>query len=293
MGTKAIQRAQAWGLVAPMLVVMALITAWPLAKTVWLSLTDTAVGADEVHWVWLGNYANAWMDPEFRAALGRTLYFTAVSVVLEVLAGISVGVLLNQQFKGRAVLRALLILPWALPTIVNATMWRLIFGPEYGALNAALTQTGLMADYTSWLGDPDYAIHMVILADAWKNYPFIAIIVLAALQGIPEDLFEAARIDGATALQRFRYITLPGIAASLSVAIVLRTIDAFKVFDILYVMTKGGPADTTKTMSFVVYQEAFSFLRMGSGAAYAILMAAIAGVLITVYLTIVSRGNRP
>lgn len=291
-GVASKRRMQAWGLLTPMLIVMLVITAWPMLKTIGLSFTDTTMGDDGAHWVGLQNYANALTSDDFRASLLRTLHFTGLSVGLELVLGVAVGVLLNQKFKGRGFARAILVLPWALPTVVNAMMWHLIYGPEYGALNALLLQWHVIDDYRSWLGNPDIAMNMVVIADVWKNYPFVALIVLAALQGIPEDLYEAARIDGANAWQRFRNITMPGIIGSLSVAIVLRVIDAFKVFDIIYVMTKGGPADTTKPVSFVVYQEAFSYLRIGSGAAYAILMTALSAVLIALYIGFVKRQER-
>ena len=282
-------RGQAWGLLTPMLLIMVGVTAWPLARTIWLSLSSATIGGDPAQWVGLDNYLDAIRNPDFQASLGRTLYFTLTSVAMELVLGLLVGLMLNQPFKGRAVARALLVLPWALPTIVNAMMWRLIDGPEYGALNALLFQSGLIADYRSWLGDPSVAIEMVILADVWKNYPFVALIVLAALQTVPEDLYEAARLDGAGAWTRFMNITLPGILGPLSVAIVLRIIEAFKVFDLVYVMTKGGPLDATKPVSFVVYQEAFSYLRIGSGAAYAILMAGFSACLIGAYIFLLRK----
>lgn len=203
-----------------------------------------------------------------------------------------VALLLNQPFWGRSALRVLVILPWALPTIVNATLWRLNFNPDYGSINALLSQLGLIDAYRSWLGDPSSAINAVMFADIWKNYPLITLLVLAALQTIPEDLFEAARLDGASAFRRFRKITLPAIAAPLAVALVLRTIDAFKIFDIIYVMTRGGPLDSTKTVSFFVYQESFSYLRAGSGAAYAILMTLICALLIMIYMVMLLRQRR-
>ncbi|QDL55180.1 carbohydrate ABC transporter permease [Rhodoferax aquaticus] len=283
------RRMQAWGLLTPMLVIMVGITAWPLMRTIWLSFTSTSIGGEPAQWVGLENYWQALSNTAFQESLGHTLYFTFVSVSLELVLGVAVGLLLNQPFKGQAFARALLVLPWALPTIVNAMMWRLIDGPEYGALNALLVQTGLLEDYRSWLGDPDIAMEMVIVADVWKNYPFVALIMLASLQSVPADLYEAARLDGAGTLARFWYVTVPGVMAPLSVAIVLRTIDAFKVFDVIYVMTKGGPADSTKALSFVVYQEAFSYLRIGSGAAYAILMAGISALLIALYVAMLRK----
>lgn len=288
------EQRQAWMLLAPMLLVMLLLTAWPLLRTIWLSFTDAALigsGATPA-WIGLENYLYALSDPDFRASIWRTLYFTLVSVTFEGIIGVLVALLLNQKFIGRNVLRVLVILPWALPTIVNAMMWRLNFNPDYGSINALLTQLGFIEGYRSWLGSPDSALNAVMFADIWKNYPLVTLLVLAALQSIPEDLFEAARLDGASAWRRFRAITFPAIVAPLGVALVLRTIDAFKIFDIIYVMTRGGPVDSTKTLSFFVYQESFSYLRAGSGAAYAILMTLMCALLITLYLLMLWHQRR-
>jgi multiple sugar transport system permease protein len=288
------EQRQAWVLLAPMLLVMLLLTAWPLLRTIWLSFTDAAlIGSGETPaWIGLENYLYALSDPDFRASIWRTLYFTLVSVTVEGIIGVLVALLLNQKFIGRNVLRVLVILPWALPTIVNAMMWRLNFNPDYGSINALLSQLGIIDGYRSWLGSPEAALNAVMFADIWKNYPLVTLLVLAALQSIPEDLFEAARLDGASAWRRFRAITFPAILAPLGVALVLRTIDAFKIFDIIYVMTRGGPVDSTKTLSFFVYQESFSYLRAGSGAAYAILMTLMCALLITLYLLMLWHQRR-
>ncbi|EOS94501.1 sugar ABC transporter permease [Erwinia tracheiphila] len=288
------ERRQAWVLLAPMLLMMGLLTTWPLLRTIWLSFTDAALisNGGTINYIGVENYLYALTDPDFLSSLLRTLYFTVTSVALEGIIGVLVALLLNQKFYGRSVLRVLVILPWALPTIVNAMMWRLNFNPDYGSINALLTQLGIIGNYRSWLGSPDSALNAVMVADVWKNYPLVTLLVLAALQSIPDDLFEAARLDGASALHRFRAIIFPAIVGPLSVALVLRTIDAFKVFDVIYVMTRGGPVDSTKTLSFYVYQESFSYLRAGSGAAYAILMTLMCSVLIAVYMTMVWRQRR-
>lgn len=285
----------AWLLLLPMIVIMAAVTGFPLLNTVWLAFTDAGLTGLGYDWNWAGleNFAYIAEDDNFHDALGNTVYFTIVSVSIEVVLGVAVALLLNQQFVGRTLVRALMILPWALPTIVNAVMWRLIYNPEFGSLNALLVQAGVLDAYRSWLGDPDTAMNMVILADVWKNYPLIALIVLAGLQTIPRDLYEAAIMDGAGAWTRFWNITLPGILGPLSVALVLRSIEAFKVFDIIYVMTRGGPADATKTVSFFVYQESFTYLRAGSGAAYALTVTAISGLMIALYIVMLRRRERP
>jgi multiple sugar transport system permease protein len=278
-------------LLTPMIVIMAVVTGFPLLNTMWLAFTDASLTGKGYDWHWAGIENFAWIidDADFRAALGHTFYFTIVSVSIEVVLGVLVALLLDQEFVGRTLVRALLILPWALPTIVNAVMWRLIYNPEYGSLNALLTQVGLISSYRSWLGEPASAMNAVILADVWKNYPLIALIVLAGLQTIPRELHEAAIMDGAGPWKRFWAITLPGIMGPLSVALVLRAIEAFKVFDIIYVMTRGGPADTTKTASFFVYQESFTYLRAGSGAAYALTVTLLSGLMIALYVFMLRR----
>jgi multiple sugar transport system permease protein len=281
----------AWAMLVPMIGIVLAVTGYPFAKTIWLSFNQRPlVGLHAVaRWVGLQNYNDAFTDPDFGAALWRTLYFTVTSVVVEVVLGVLVGLLLNQKFRGRVFVRALLVLPLAMPTIVSAMMWRMIYNPQFGSLNALLTQLHILSAYRSWLGEPGLAMNMVIIADVWKNYPLVAVIVLSALQIVPSDLTEAATIDGASALRRFWSVTFPVLLGPLSVAIVLRTIDSFKVFDIIYIMTRGGPADSTKTASFFVYEESFSYLQAGSGAAYGLIVVAISMVLIAMYMTAIRR----
>lgn len=287
-------RRKAWGLMLPMLLMMALLTLYPLIRTLWLSFTDAALISNgaAIHWVGWENYYFAITDPDFQAAFGRSLWFTVLSVGIEGIIGVLVALLLNQKFIGRTLLRILVILPWALPTIVNAMMWRLNFNPDFGSINALLSQLGIINHYQSWLGSPDRALYSVMFADIWKNYPLVTLMVLAALQTIPEELYEAARIDGIKAWMRFKAITLPAILAPLCAVLVLRTIDAFKIFDIIYAMTRGGPLNSTKTVSFYVYQQSFTYLEAGSGAAYALLMTLVCAVLISLYLFILRAQQR-
>src|SRR5437870_2689782 len=223
---------QAWLLIMPMLEIMVVVTGYPLVSTFRLSFTDATLTGRIAgfHWVGWENFRYVFSDPDFGDAFLRTLYFTFVSVASEILLGVLVALLMDRDFVGRSVVRALLVLPWALPTIVNAMMWRLIYNPGYGSLNALLLQLGLIDQYQSWLGDPDLTMNMVILADVWKNYTLVALIVLAALQTIPRELFQAAAIDGAGPWTRFWKITFPHILGPLTVVLILRMIEAFKVF---------------------------------------------------------------
>ncbi len=279
----------AWLLILPALLVAGGVAVYPLVRTLYLSFFDAPLiaFARPPRWTGLGNYLQALQYSAFQDGIAHTLYFTVLSVGAELILGVLTALLLNQRFAGRAALRVLLILPLAIPTVVNATMWRWIYNPEYGALNALLTQLHLAAGYRSWLGEEGLAMNMVILADVWKNYPLVTLIVLAALQLISRDLYEAAAVDGADAWRVFWSITLPAIRPALLVVTVLRTVEAMKVFDIIYVMTRGGPADSTKTLSFYVYQEAFAFLRLGSGAAYAFLTVVLIAFFVVLYIRLI------
>ena len=281
---------RAWFLMLPLLIVMIAVIGWPLIDTVHLSFTDAKLVGTQGSFVGLDNYVKILSGTNFQRALVTTFWFAVLSVALEMVIGVLAALLLNQQFYGRSVLRALMILPWALPTVVNATLWRLIYNPEYGALNAALLQMGLIDAYRSWLGEPNTALASLILADCWKNFPLVALIALAALQAVPRDITAASMVDGAGAWSRFRLVIMPYLAGPLMVALVLRTIEAFKVFDIIWVMTRGGPANSTRTLSILVYQEAFSFQRAGSGASLALIVTLLVTVLAVAYAALIRKS---
>lgn len=273
-----------------MIIIMGAVIGWPLIQTFVLSLTDSdLMNLSKPTFVGLSNFTKALKNPGYLESLKISGLFAVVVVLSEMVLGTSVALLLNEPFKGRAFVRGLLILPWAVPTTVNAMMWRLIYNPEYGALNSLLFQLGIIDQYVSWIGTADKALWSVMFADIWKNFSLVAMIALASLQTLPESQIEAATIDGANGWQRFRYITLPHLIPSLQVALVLRIIETVKVFDIIYVMTRGGPANKTRSASIFVYQEAFTNSRMGSGAAYAIVMVCMIMILIAFYLKGISK----
>jgi multiple sugar transport system permease protein len=273
-----------------MIIIMGAVIGWPLIQTFVLSLTDSdLMNLSKPTFVGFSNFTKALKNPGYLESLKISGLFALVVVLSEMVLGTSVALLLNEPFKGRAIVRGLLILPWAVPTTVNAMMWRLIYNPEYGALNSLLFQLGIIDQYVSWIGTADKALWSVMFADIWKNFSLVAMIALAALQTLPESQIEAATIDGANGWQRFRSITLPHLIPSLQVALVLRIIETVKVFDIIYVMTRGGPANKTRSASIFVYQEAFTNSRMGSGAAYAIIMVCMIMILITFYLKGISK----
>jgi multiple sugar transport system permease protein len=280
---------RAWLLMLPLLAVMIAVIGWPLADTVGLSFTDAKLVGTAGNFVGIDNYVKTLTSSNFQRTLTTTTIFAVISVFAEMVLGVLAALLLNQQFYGRTLLRGLMILPWALPTVVNATLWRLIYNPEYGALNAALMQIGMLDAYRSWLGEPGTALASLIIADCWKNFPLVALIALAALQAVPRDITAASLVDGAGPFARFRFVILPYLAGPLIVALVLRTIEAFKVFDIIWVMTRGGPANSTRTLSILVYQEAFSFQRAGSGASLALIVTLLVAVLAAAYAVLVRR----
>ena len=259
--------------VLPALVVIFSVIIFPLLYAFYISL-HKVVGQSQT-FVGLANYLNILKSDFFWAATGRTLYFTVVSVGLEFLLGLGIALLLNQDFPGRGLMRGLLILPWALPTVVNGVLWAWIFDANYGALNALLKQWGWIQDYVIWLGSPAAAMNSVIVADVWKNFPMIALLLLAGLQTIPDVLYEAAEIDGASRWRKFLAITLPALKPAMLVALVLRTMEAFKVFDIIYIMTKGGPADGTQVISYYTYVTTFQYTKFGYGAALSYLVALV------------------
>jgi ABC-type sugar transport system permease subunit len=263
----------ALALLAPSIVVVFGIVIYPILRTLYTSFfaVDTPFPG---HFPFIGlrNYTFALSHSEFWSAVGRTAYFTIISTGAELVLGMGIALLLYAPLRGRWLFRTIVVLPWALPTIVNGAMWRYFFNAQYGVVNAALTQLGLASSYHAWLSSPRGALNIVILADVWKNTSLVAFFLLAGLTTIPRDLYEAARIDGYGRWGAFVHITLPLLRPVIVVVLVLRTIEAFKVFDIIYVMTGGGPANGTQSIAYYTYQRAFSDEYFGYGSALAYLM---------------------
>jgi ABC-type sugar transport system permease subunit len=219
--------------------------------------------------VGLENYSDLLSDPVARDSIGTTLIFIAVTIPLELLFGLGIALVLNHGFRGRGLLRAVVLIPWAVPTVVSSQMWRFIFNDRYGLVNFLLFGADT-ARYIAPLADPYLAMISIMAAEIWKTTPFAALIILAGLQGISDDLYEAASIDGATSWQKFRHITLPLLKPALLLAVLFRTIDALRVFDLVYVMTQGGPADTTNVLQFYGYKKTFAEGMVGYGSAIAV-----------------------
>jgi len=285
------ERWLAWALIAPSLVVVFALILVPILRAAWMSLhlIDLKRPLVGTPFVGLGNYIEIMQNKYFWASLGRTFYFMVVSILVESILGIAIAQLLNVEFKGRALVRTLILVPWALPITIDAIMWKWIFNPNYGAFNSLLYQLGLISNYRTWLSTPNSAMNVVIIADVWKVTPVVILLTLAALQTIPAELYEAAMIDGATRWRSFWSVTFPLLIPTLVIVLVVRTMDAFKVFDIIYIMTSGGPADGTKVIAYYTYIEAFSYLRMGTGAALAYLMTIFIGLMAFAYIRVMKN----
>ncbi|HKI56837.1 MAG TPA: sugar ABC transporter permease [Trueperaceae bacterium] len=279
-------------LLIPTLVLVFGVLLYPILDTLRLSLTDRVLSQpDSGAFVGLGNYLQALRDPEFRASLGRTFYFALITVPVETTLGLLIALLLNQRFFGRGFVRGLIILPWALPYIVNGVMWKWILNANYGALNALLTQLGLTDRYHIWLGYPGTAFNFVILANIWKETPVAVILILAALQTIPGELYEAARVDGANAWHQFWAVTFPSLRPVIAVTMVVKTVWALKEFDLIYVMTGGGPANATNVATFQTYLTTFKFLKFGYGAAMAVIIVVLSLGIAFFYVRMISPNE--
>jgi ABC-type sugar transport system permease subunit len=282
----------AFMLLLPAALVVFGVVLYPVARTFVVSLFNVDSPLPGSYpFVGISNYTRVFHDPSFYAVVGHTFYFTLVSTGAELVLGIAVALLLNAPLRARWFWRSLVVLPWALPTIVNGALWRWIYNGQYGALNGLLAVLHVSSTPQQWLGSPFLALNMVIVADVWKNTSIVVFFILAGLQTISPDLYEAARIDGAGAWAAFRKLTLPLLAPSIAVVLVLRTIEAFKVFDIIYVMTGGGPASGTQTVAFYTYLQAFSNQLFGYGAALAYLIVLSVFALAMVYLRILRQGQ--
>jgi multiple sugar transport system permease protein len=279
-------------LVAPALVVLAAVILYPIAHSFLLSFQEAQLRAGAIGTAWIGweNYRQLPGDETFHIALQNSAFFTTAEVVLVVLIALGVALLLNTKAGRHPFYTTILLVPWVIAPVANAVLWKWILHANYGALNALLVGTGLTDRYVNWLGTPGLALRMLLLADVWKSIPFIALLLLAGLQNIPSALYKAARLDGANAGQRFRYVTLPGLRTPLALAVVLQTIWSFKVFDLIFVLTKAGPADATLLLNFLAYRVSFSFLDFGYGAAIANVIFLIMFVLAIIFIRILKPG---
>ena len=268
----------AWTFLTPMLILMVLVAGWPLARSIWFSFTDTNINnMAEYSYVGWDNYfseyglfgnsifSTEFWETDWGVAIKNTFQFSFFSVILETLAGLGVAMLLNQDFKGRALVRTAVLVPWAIPTIVSAKMWGWILHDQFGLINQLLVDWGFIANKIAFTADPAYALWTVVAVDVWKTTPFMALLILAALQTLPKDCYEAARVDGVHPLRLFWKVTLPLIKHPLMVAVIFRLLDALRVFDLIFVLTSNS--GSTISMSGYMRRDMVDNGNLGSGSA--------------------------
>ncbi|PWS39341.1 ABC transporter permease [Falsiroseomonas bella] len=268
------RRRTAWLFLSPMLLVLALVAGWPLLRTVYFAFTDATLFDIAFHeLVGAQNFAFLASDPDWWAAVRNTLIFATASVAIETLLGLVIALTLNARLRGRGPLRAAMLIPWAIPTVVSAQMWGWMLHDQYGVINAVLLSLGVIATPWAWVADPSLALWSVVAVDVWKTTPFMALLILAALQLVPRDVYEAARIDGLGPVGIFVRITLPLIRPALMVAVLFRALDALRVFDLMYVLTGNSPS--TASMSVYARQQLVDFQDVGMGSAAATFLALV------------------
>ena len=276
---------------APAIVVLLAVLAYPIIASWVLSFLRVRFAGQGLSFQFYGfkNYAEMLTNPLFRESLVRSIYFTFMEVVVVLFLALIVALMLNHPLGRHAFFRVVLLVPWALAPVANAVLWKWIYNANYGIINQALVGFGLIERGIVWLGSPLLALNMILLADIWKAVPFIALLLLAGLQNIPSYLYKAARLDGANTWQQFQHVTLPGLKTTLVISIVLQSIWALKVFDLIYVLTKGSPADSTVLLNYLSWRETFSNLDVGYGAAIANVLFVMMFLLSLVYI----RALRP
>ncbi len=277
----------------PSFIFVAVFSLFPILESFRLSfyrliLTLPWLGQKMVGWQ---NYVDLAEDPVAMESLVTTLIFVGVTIPLELLLGLGIALVLNDVFHGRGLLRAVVLIPWAIPTVVSSQMWRFIFNDRYGLINFVFFG-GDVSRYLAPLADPHLALVAIMAAEIWKTTPFAALILLAGLQGIPDDLYEAASIDGATAWQKFRHVTVPLIRPALLLALLFRTIDSLRVFDLVFVTTQGGPADKTNVLQFYGYKKTFAEGMVGYGSAIAVAVFSMSLVFSLAYLRFLKSSRQ-
>jgi ABC-type sugar transport system permease subunit len=276
-------------LILPTVIAVLVVLFFPLVYSFFMSFTDTTANLKDFNFVWFANYIKAFKDPVLRNAFMVTIKFVFFGILLKVLLGIAIALMLKERFKGRGFVRGVMIIPWAIPSVVVGVIWRWLLNPRYGAVNRILDMTGVQTTNLNWLSNFKWALPAVISADVWQNIPFFIIIILAGLQVIPGDLYEAADIDGAGALKKFWFITLPMIKAPLLIVTILGTIFSINAFDLFWIMTRGGPADVTRAATLYTWQVAMKNYNTSYGSAISYLIMLLAIIVVFVYLRILGK----
>ena len=282
-----------WLLVAPALVILLLVYAYPILRAFWLSFFTQNLGTQlQPEFSGLANYGRMMGDGRFWQSLWNTTIFTSIALAFELTLGMGIALVLNRAFRGRGFVRTIAILPWALPTAIMALAWTWIFNDQFGILNDILLRLGLIEEGINWLGDPTLAMMAVITADVWKTTSFVSILLLAGLQSISEDLYEAHAIEGATPWQSFRQITLPLLMPQILIAALFRFAQSFGVFDLVQVMTGGGPAGSTEMVSLYIYATVRRYLDFGYGAALVVVTFIILVVVVALAFYLLGKVRR-
>src|SRR3954465_6791619 len=276
----------AWLLVLPALAVVAFVALYPLSKTVYQSFTDQEflAGLEPTKWVGLDNYHTLIHDPTFRDSVVLTVKFTVITVGIEFVLGLIIALVVNSAFKGRGLMRAIMLVPWAIPTVVAATMWRWMLDDTFGVINDAGVRLHILSHSRAWISEPSTALGAVCAVDIWKTTPFVALLLLAGLQVIPQDLYEAAEVDGASVLQQFWRITLPLLKPAILVTLIFRTLDAPRVFDVFYVFFGNRP--DTQTMAIYAQSTIVGDGHVGYGAAISVAIFLIIAIFVVIYVTV-------
>src|SRR5690348_14472353 len=274
----------AWLLLIPSLAVVVLVALYPLGKTVFQSFTNQEfLALEPTKWVGLENYRQLWHDTVFRDSIWLTIKFTVITVVLEFALGLVIALVVNSSFKGRGVMRAVMLVPWAIPTVVAAKMWQWMLNDVFGVINDAGVRLHILSHSRAWISDPSTALASVCAVDIWKTTPFVALLLLAGLQVIPRDLYEAASVDGANVLQQFWRITFPLLRPAILVTLIFRTLDALRVFDVFYVFFGDRP--DTQTMAIYAQSTIVGDGHVGYGAAVSVAIFLIIAVFVVIYVT--------
>ncbi|TMK61716.1 MAG: sugar ABC transporter permease [Actinobacteria bacterium] len=276
----------AWTMLIPAIAVVALVAIYPLARTVYQSFTNQQfLALEPTKWIGFKNYRDLWHDTDFRHAIWVTVKFTLITVFFEFLLGMIIALVVNSSFKGRGVMRAVMLVPWAIPTVISAQMWKWMYDDVFGVINDAGVRLHILHHSVAWISQPSTALASVAAVDIWKTTPFVALLLLAGLQVIPGELYEAARVDGASAWQQFWRITVPLLRPAILVALIFRTLDALRVFDVFYVFFGSRP--DTQTMAIYDQNTIVSVGDVGYGSAISVAIFLIIALFVVIYVTFI------
>jgi len=282
----------ALSLIIPSALIIFGVMLFPMIYSFFISLSKINLENNTMEFIGLSNYIHLFQDVNFISSIFTTLCFTVVTVFFEIVLGICMALVLNKNFKGSGFLKGIMILPWALPSVVNAVMWKWIFNANYGALNALLFQLNIISHYHVWLGQPFSALICVIYANVWKETPYVVLLTLAALSNISGELYEAARVDGSSAWHSFWKITLPLLKPILTVLLISKTIWALQTFDLPYILTGGGPSNSTELVSLYIQKTALSFTEFGYGTSMSYVLMLVTFILCMMYIKLISKKGK-